>query len=618
MLSGRPMIPTPPQPRAAQLPWRRVLALCLALCGVVAAAPVLAQPAPSITLQVDRTRITLADELELVVTLKGNVDGLQPPPLTDFDVASQRTEQRIDVGRSRTFAQVYTLRPKKTGTFQIGPAQATAGGRVVATAQPVTVVVEEPAAKAPLSAEDALTVDADTEEAAFLRWSVPRTAFYVGEPFPLVLNLWLRTELNASSPELVQQPKLDGLLVEDLKVDPSRGAERKSLGRNTYDVFPLTAQLATPLRSGKVLIDATTLRLAIAQGGFMSGSRRTTLTTPPFHLEIRDVPSEGRPAGFSPRNVGQFTLTAKLVDERGGELTRARTGQRLILRAEVRGNGNLVSLETPQIDHGASAAASVFELSPLTGASDDQIEKSARGMAGVRVFQWLVAANRPGNLTTPTLRLETFDPVAQRFVTLAAEGRPLEVSGAAITPQADQASSLGEDVGPIVETATLSTSPATALPRSPIYWAAMALPLLGFLLLELRHRRGLSDLRNPGARAARGAGQNAKKRLRAAEQALKDGLVKDFYGQLARTLTSYFEERANIPATGMTHLEVRQATRAAGYPADLADAWVVEMENCDFARFAPTGSAADKMREAIARVSGLIDRLEKITPERRP
>ncbi len=420
----------------------------------------------------------------------------------------------------------------------------------------MTVVVEEPAAKAPLSAEDALTVDADSEEAAFLRWSVPRSAFYVGEPFPLTLSLWIRTELNASSPELVTQPKFDGLLVEDLKVDTARSGERRTLGQNTYDVYPLTAQLATPLRSGKVLIDATTLRLAVAQGRLhVDRSRRTTLTTPAVSHRHPGSADRGRPAGFSPRNVGQFTLNAKIVDERGAEATRARTGQRLILRAEVSGTGNLVSLEAPQIIEatGGEAGPKRFELTPLQGANADNITKSPQGMAGARVFQWMVSANRPGNLATPTLRLETFDPVAQRFVTLACRGRPLEVSGAAITPQADQASSLGEDVGPIVETATLSTSPAPALPRSPFYWAAMALPLLGFLLLELRHRRGLSDLRNPGARAARGAGQNAKKRLRAAEQALKDGLVKDFYGQLARTLTSYFEERANIPATGMTH-----------------------------------------------------------------
>lgn len=571
---------------------------------------------PSIVLQVDRQQVTLTDEFQLVVTLRGNVDGLQPPALTDFDIVGQpRSEQRI-VNRSQSFSQIYTLRAKKVGKFTIGPAHATANGQVVASAEPITITVVEAKAQTPVSADEALTIDPNTAETTFLRWSVPRTKFYVGEPFPLTLNLWIRTELNASSPELVTQPKFDGLLVEDLKVDTARSGERRTLGQNTYDVYPLTAQLATPLRSGKVLIEATTLRLAVSQGGFLSTGRRTTLTSPSFHIDILEVPTEGRPAGFSPRNVGQFTLTAKIVDERGAEATRARTGQRLILRAEVSGAGNLVSLEAPQIIEAANSKS--FVLTPLQGANADSVAKSPQGMSGTRVFQWIVSANQPGNLTTPTLKVETFDPVAERFVTLSVPGRSLEVSGAVITPEADQATSLGEDVGPIVEVAALESSPAPALPRSPIYWGAMALPLLGFAWVELRHRKGQKDAKNPGARASRGAGQNAKKRLRAAEQALKDGLVKDFYGQLARTLTSYFEERANIPATGMTHSEVRHAARAAGYPAELADAWVVEMENCDFARFAPTGSAADKMREAIARTSGLIDRLETITPERRP
>jgi len=576
--------------------------------------PAHAQAKPSITLQLDRARASLTDEVTLVVEIKGEVDGLNPPDLSAFDIAGQRTERRIDFGRSATFSQVYTLRPKKAGTFQIGPAQATAGGRVVAVAQPVTLVVEAPKPVAPVPAAQALSLEGREADAAFIRWDVPRTTFYVGEPFALTLQLWIRTELNASSPELVQQPKLDGLLVEDLKIDPSRGAERKTLGRVTFDVYPLTAQLATPLRAGTLLVDATTIRIAVSQGGFLASQRRTTLTTPPFHLEVREVPVADRPSGFSARNVGQFTLTAKLVDERGAEATRARTGQRLILRAEVRGQGNLVALEAPRI---VGDDTKTFEIAPLSGSADDRIDKSLAGMSGARVFQWIVSANAPGNLTTPSLVLPTFDPVVQRFVTLEAAGRPLEVSGAAITPEADQASALGEDVGPIFEAASLE-SPGVALPRSPYYWGALALPLLGFALVEWRHQRARRDRDNPGARAARDAAHNARKRLRAAEQALRDGLVKDFYGQLARTLASYLEERANIPATGMTHQEVRHAARLAGYPADLVDAWVVEMENCDFARFAPAGSAADRMREAAARVGALVDALDKVAPERRP
>lgn len=603
--------------RIRPLPSRLAIALAIAAAWPSSAA--WAQDQPSITLTVDRSRVSLTDEIQLTVRLVGRVDGLNPPDLSAFDVVGQRTEQRIDFGRKRSVFQVYTLRPKKPGAFTIGPAQATFKGRVVATAKPIQITVDEPEEQAPVSAEDAQNLTAKADETVFVRWSVPRTTFYLGEPFPLVLELWIRTELNASSPEIVQQPKLDGLLVEDLGLDPGRSATRRTLGDHTFDVYPLVTQLATPLRAGRLLIDTTTIRLAVSRGGFLSSSRRTTLTTQPFFLEIAEIPSEGRPEGFSTRNIGRLSLKAKLVDERGAEPTRARTGQRLILRAEVSGQGNLVSLEPPRITFPDGAAADgTFEVSTLSGAADDRIQKTLQGMSGVRVFQWIISTNRPGNLMTPGLELDTFDPIAKRFVTLTAEGRPLEVSGNAITPQTDQASALGEDVGPIFESAELTGAANGSLARSPLYWAAMALPLLAFAFVEVRYRRQQGDRRDPGRRAARGAGNNARKRLRAAERALKDGLVKDFYGQLARTLTSYLEERANIPATGMTHHEVRQAAVAAGYPADVADTWVVEMENCDFARFAPTGSASDKMREALSRVTRLIDQLDRVSPERRP
>jgi hypothetical protein len=602
-------LPPIPNPRASF-----ALVLCV-LAGLVAAPlAARAQPQPSVTIEVDKTRVGMDGELQVTVSVRGNADRLVPPPLDDFNVAESRTERRIDYGRSATFSQIYVLTPKKAGTFKIGPAQATVNGQVVAEAAAVTVTVEEAKAPEPVSPEDAMNLERLAKDAAFIRWEVPRTSFYVGEPFPLTLQLWVRNDLHASNPELVQNPKLDGLLVEDLRIDPARNGERRTVGRQSFDVYPLSTQLATPLKAGKLLLEATSLRLGLGQGGFLSSGRRVTLTTDPYHLDILEVPTAGRPAGFSARNVGQLKLAARLIDERGAEPTRIRTGQRLILRAEVSGTGNLVALEAPTLASGTKD----FELSPLSGTADDRLEKTKSGMSGVRVFQWIVSALNPGNLTTPTLSLDVWNPMAARFEHLEVPGRNLEVTGASVSREADQATALGEDVGPIIEVATLSRSAPSPLARSPLYWAALALPLLGWVLIEWRHRRGQSDRKHPGLRASREAAHNAKKRLRAAERAMKDGLVKDFYGHLARTLSSYLEERANIPATGMTHVEVRQAARAAGYPADLIDAWVVEMENCDFARFAPSGSASDRMREAAGRVAQLVDKLDQVQPERRP
>ena len=94
--------------------------------------------------------------------------------------------------------------------------------------------------------------------------------------------------------------------------------------------------------------------------------------------------------------------------------------------------------------------------------------------------------------------------------------------------------------------------------------------------------------------------------------------MKDFYGQLSRALTGFMEDRANLPVTGLTHDELRAATRASGYDAALADRLITELENCDFARFAPAASADAQMRDSLARVRGLIDELAPVQPRRSP
>lgn len=577
-----------------------------------------AQEPASVTMRVDRTSLTLEDEVRLEIAVKGATE-LSGPDLTDFDITGQSSQTSIDFGRSRTVTQVVTLRPKRAGTLTIGRVMALVRGRTVAEHEAITVTVTEPRPVEPVAADTAQDLSPLANEPAFIRWAVPRTSFYVGEPFPLTLELWVRAELSPRNPEIVQTSKLDGLLVEDLKIDPGSGANRRAIGNNQFDVYPLFAKLATPLKAGKVLIDSTSLRLPISEGGFLASTRRLVRASAPFHLEILELPTEGRPAGLSPgdvrsfRNVGQFVLKAKILDDRGTDASRVATGQRFILRAEVSGQGNLQALEPPTL-----SAGSAFEVSPLATQAEDRVQKSPSGMSGTRVFQWLISAREPGNHTTPSLTLPFWDPVAKRYELASAPGRPIEVTGAAITPERDQALSLGEDVGPIVEESELRQGRRIPLARHPLYLAAVLLPFIAFVAFELLWRRRQNDVKNPERRAARDAHTNAKKRLRAAESALKDGLVKDFYGQLSRTLTSYLEERANIPATGMTHSEVRVAARAAGYPEALVDRWVVEMENCDFARFAPSGSAADKMKEASQRVATLVDDLERVQPERRP
>ncbi|MCA9517466.1 MAG: protein BatD [Myxococcales bacterium] len=587
-----------------------LFSLALALGALPGSAARAQGPPPSLTMTVDKTTVPIGEDLELQIEIEGNADSLEQPDLSAFQVVSQGTS-RVIGGRQNKLVQTYTLRPRKAGTATIGGAKLLLGGKVVAQAQPIAIKVAEPEPLKPVSADEARSLAPYVNQGLFARVTAPRSSYYVGEPFTLELDVVTRRDTQLANVETVTEPKLDGLLVEDL---PGAGnpndAQAVRVGDATMLSFPVGRWLATPLRAGKLLIDSSTLRVTLASGLMQ---RQYTRQTQPFTLDVKPVPTEGRPDFFDEGNLGRFELRAALTDDRGQAPTTLRTGQRMVMRVEVQGAGNLLTLKAPRL-----ASAPGFDVQPLPSTADDVIDKSEDGMRGKRVFQYLVTATQPGTQTTPTVRLAYFDPQARRYETREVPGVKVEVTGTALGSQPSAAALSGEDVRPIFEDSALESDRPEPLAQTPLYWAVLLLPLAAFVAVEVRFRLRRRDHQNPGQRLAKDAYANARKRLRAAERAVRDDLVKDFYGQISRTLIGYLEERANLPATGMTHDELRQAARQIGYDEALVDGVIVELENCDFARFAPQGSASSRMRETLDRVSELLRKLDRVQPRRLP
>ena len=434
-----------------------------------------------------------------------------------------------------------------------------------------------------------------------------RRSYYVGEVFPITWQLYFRPDVAVQSLETVASPKLPGLLAEELLArDRQPRPKEKTIRGRRFRYFPQSVQLLTGLQAGQTTVDAMTVRVSVGQ---FFAQKRYTVRSQAFKLDIRPLPAEGRPATFRDGNVGRFAVSGTLHNADGAVPRQVQTGERLILGIEISGEGNLVSVKPPVIDAGED-----FEVQPLSSSAEDIIEKDTRGMHGKRVFQYLVSPRKPGELVTPEVAFSYFDPASGRYETLTVPGTEITVAGRAIVDGATAAVLSGDDIGPHVDGHTLTSTPRTRLVGSPLFWLLVLVPLGGYLAVEVRHRIGLAHARDPGKRRARGALGNARKRLQLANRVLEEGLVKDFYGHISRALTAYFEERANLPAVGMTHDELREAMLARGYLSDDVDAAIVELENCDFARFAPAASAQRQMRETLDRVAGIVDRLDRVEP----
>jgi hypothetical protein len=102
--------------------------------------------------------------------------------------------------------------------------------------------------------------------------------------------------------------------------------------------------------------------------------------------------------------------------------------------------------------------------------------------------------------------------------------------------------------------------------------------------------------------------------MRVAEYHIKAGRPSAFFGECARVLYEHLEYRLGAKVEALTLGELREHLLQRGFPAETVELVVKELENCDFARFAPSASGPGEMRAAGRRVRALLGMIEKARP----
>ena len=130
-------------------------------------------------------------------------------------------------------------------------------------------------------------------------------------------------------------------------------------------------------------------------------------------IEIKPLPTAGRPATFSGA-VGDFTLATS------AQPTKARTGDPVSLKVEIKGLGNFDRIEQPALTN--TEGWRTYQPSEETQALDDL------GLSAVKTFNFpLVAAKTVAAL--PTVEFSYFDPNAEKYVTLKSSPINIEIEG---------------------------------------------------------------------------------------------------------------------------------------------------------------------------------------------
>ena len=389
---------------------RLLLVLLIGLLAFTGAAPGFlgrAQAEVTAAARVDRTRITMNDALNLVVTIEGGEGEVDVSPIRDFQVQSRGTGTSVSIinGRvSRTMRHEFALYPQKAGALRIPPLPVHVDGRTVTTREISIQVGGAPAVE-------------DSPAGVFLQVSVSKPDPFVGEQILFTLKV-IRT-VRVANAQLAAL-EFQGLTSRRL---PNPREYTTVIDGRPAAVTELLFVL-TPVEPGDLKIDPVelhcdvvradpnrrrTLRDEFFDDPFFSRGRleRKTYRSPALALKVRELPPyEGR-IPFSGL-VGDFEFST------GIEKRSLAVGDSTTLTVTVKGRGNIMDFGAPEIV--PPAGVKLYQDAP-----EEEINLDEKGYSGHRTFRFALAPFEPGEKSLPPLGLAFFNPEREQYVVIESE-----------------------------------------------------------------------------------------------------------------------------------------------------------------------------------------------------
>ena len=578
--------------------------------------------------EVDRTRVREGQMVQLSIIVGGASSGQVSRPdasrLIDFDILggpSIASSFRWVNGRtasSRTFT--YTLRPRRTGRLRIPALGILHEGRTYRT-KPIEVEVLPAGAPGPPGAGrqppgaqsrppgPGLPGVAPEAPEVRLRVETDRRSVVVGEQITVRFLLASQTEL--LNYQLAENPTFPGFWTEDVDLPENLDMKRVRLDGELFTELTLMKKVLFPTTAGNLTIPAVAYRVQVrrrSQGPlesfFFTPTETLMRSSQPLTIEVRPLPEEGRPPGFSGA-VGRFELSVA-ADRR-----EARVNDAVGLRVKIAGEGSLNAVAAPEIDD-----LTDFKKFEPKVTSDASVNRDS--FRAEKTWDYVVIPLAAGEQEIPPVTFSFFDPEAKVYREVTSEPIPIRVArgdgaGGGFLPPVAQSDvrRLRSDIHYIKLAPGGLSDRSGMFYRSPLFAVLVLLPLLADAGIAVAVRLRAPSQERSRQRRERRARATAHRRFKEARRRMSPATSRAFYAAVAQALTDYVGDKFDTSGAGLTHQRIEELLTGHGAPAPQRAAYHRTLEACDFARFAPTASSESEMRRTLENAEKVLVELER-------
>ena len=553
-----------------------------------------------------------AFQLTVQVTSDDRAEGLPWPQvegLDKFTVAkttgsSQSSQTTIINGKisNRTFFItnfIYTLTAAKPGTFTLGPiryAYKTYDQNMGSAS--ITVTKQE----AGLTSEPSLS---------------KRTA-YIGEQ--LLYNLRIIPSQGVQQINLPQDlQKLIGEKFWFQRLDKNVEAKVVKINGQNVRVFDVRIVLF-PLLAGKAEMAGIPVdyqQVSRNQGRrsgsvfdmfddeFFNGGHVVNMTAMagPISMEVLPLPADG-PSDFT-GSVGEYTLSADL------DKTSLASGDAVTLTVTIRGDGEPKTITKPRLPD--LAQFEVFDPEVTTGTA-----VQGATLITTKTFKYVMVPHRKGDYSLGPVAFSYFDP--SKRVYAEAKSRPLTISvtqGKEIAATGNRVMSQREiaDIGSDIRHIKAGPGPLRSqddfLYKHPWFWLLFSPAPVAFAMVFLVRSRGRKLAGDATLKRKTLAGAQLKRRLKEANEALKQRNAREFYKALSQAVVGFASDKLNVEFRGLTSDDAKAQLRKRGISEASISEYEKVLHMCDFGQFG--GGARDEKawKESLDAAENLLRMLDR-------
>lgn len=518
--------------------------------------------------QLDAQTVYVGEAVQLSVTITGgNAAAPEIPEIKNLTVQYQGQSSQfsmINGVTSRSVGHSYVIGSQVAGDYQIPPIEVNVGGQIVKT-QALSLKVLADGSTPGVNNADAEKEANDPKRFGFLTVELAsqnRKYAYVGELAPVCIKAWLPSDSQVSLRSGIQ-PESKGFTLRNGNLQPQQSQEVKD-GKQ-YTVLTWFAGMAATkagnlpaslsLKIDCSVPDRSKPQLRARQGSIFGRlntayiKKEVTLASENQQIEVRALPTEGRPAGFVGA-VGDYQIDAFEMPSVW------KTGEPQQVRVRLKGSGNFASVQAPAL---------VPEESWKTYPGQDQFTPADNAsFSGSKIFQYN-AVVRTAKIQEALFQFSYFDPDDGQYKTVQSTKQAIQVTGDEIP--ADVVANDSEPVVPDPKTPgdTLADwhtkdSSATSL-QALADRPAMSLWLMAATLVAMLGPLGALlrwYLQQPQRLAARALQNETKSALQQVDQCAQKNDLFGFISAARATLQIQLAAIWKKPAHSITLTELSQ------------------------------------------------------------